>query len=164
MVSDRGDKESKVTVTTIILNHKNSVFDFTFSEESDGTKRIFELLRIVIQNKEGGVYIVDELERSLHPKVSERLIQLFIKHAKGKRTQLIFTTHETSMMSQNIFRRDEIWFVEKNEHNASEIYSLDKFSERYDRKLDKAYLEGRYGALPIFAEIEQERVKNNAPS
>ena len=91
--------------------------------------------------KRQGVYIVDELERSLHPKVSERLIQLFIKHAKGKRTQLIFTTHETSMMSQNIFRRDEIWFVEKNEHNASEIYSLDKFSERYDRKLDKAYLE-----------------------
>ena len=151
------DKEDKIIVTTIILNHKNSDFDFAFSEESDGTKRIFDLLRIVIQNKEGGVYIVDELERSLHPKVSERLIQLFIKHTKGKRTQLVFTTHETSIMSQNIFRRDEIWFVEKNEHNASNIYSLDKFSERYDRKLDKAYLEGRYGALPIFAEIEQER-------
>jgi AAA15 family ATPase/GTPase len=57
-------------------------------------------------------------------------------------------------MSQDVFRRDEIWFVEKNEENASVIYSLDKFSERYDRKIDKAYLDGRYGALPVFAQPE----------
>lgn len=73
---------------------------------------------------------------------------------KGKSTQLIFTTHESSIMSQDVFRRDEIWFVEKNEDNASTIYSLDKFSERYDRKIDKAYLDGRYGALPIFTQTE----------
>lgn len=147
-------KEESLKVTTIILHHKNSVYDFAFSEESDGTQKIFDLLRIVIQNKEGGVYIVDELERSLHPKVTERLLQLFVEVTKGKGTQLIFTTHESSIMSQDVFRRDEIWFVEKNEDNASIIYSLDKFSERYDRKIDKAYLDGRYGALPIFTQTE----------
>lgn len=151
---EQKSKDEPLIVTTIVLRHKNSVYDFAFSEESDGTQKIFDLLRIVMQNKEGGVYIVDELERSLHPKVTQRLIELFVELTKGKSTQLIFTTHESSIMSQDVFRRDEIWFVEKNEENASIIYSLDKFSERYDRKIDKAYLDGRYGALPIFTQPE----------
>ena len=70
-------------------------------------------------------------------------------HPKQK-IQLIFTTHESSIMDQELFRRDEIWFVERDKNNNSNIYSLDKFKERYDKKLSKAYLEGRYGAIPVF--------------
>lgn len=146
-------EEQKLDVTTIVLRHKNSAFDFSFSEESDGTRKIFDLLRIVILSKVGGVYIVDELERSLHPKVTERLLDLFIELTKDKDIQLIFTTHESTIMSQELLRRDEIWFVEKNSKNSSSLYSLDRFSERYDRKIDRAYLDGRYGALPIFNDI-----------
>lgn len=57
-------------------------------------------------------------------------------------------------MDQSIFRRDEIWFVERNAENASNIYSLDIFKERYDKVLSKAYLEGRYGAIPVFSTFE----------
>jgi len=53
-------------------------------------------------------------------------------------------------MEQSLFRWDEVWFVERNEQNASTIYSLDRFKERYDKRLSKAYLEGRYGAIPVF--------------
>ena len=53
-------------------------------------------------------------------------------------------------MDQELFRRDEIWFIERDENNVSSIYSLDRFKERYDKKLSKAYLEGRYGAIPVF--------------
>ena len=66
------------------------------------------------------------------------------------RMQLVFTTHEDTIMDQSLFRRDEIWFVERNAENSSTIYSLDRFKERYDKKLSKAYLEGRYGAIPVF--------------
>ncbi len=62
--------------------------------------------------------------------------------------QLIFTTHESTIMDQKLLRRDEIWFVERNKDNVSHLYSLDRFKERYDKKLSKAYLEGRYGAVP----------------
>lgn len=151
---EQKDRDKPLSVTTMVLRHKNSLYDFTFSEESDGTKKIFDLLRIVMQNKEDRVYIVDEFERSLHPKVTQQLIELFVGFTKGKSIQLIFTTHESTIMSQDVFRRDEVWFVEKNEKNASVIYSLDKFSKRYDRKIDKAYLDGRYGALPIFTQLE----------
>ena len=57
---------------------------------------------------------------------------------------------ESSIMDQELFRRDEIWFIKRNEENNSQIYSLDRFKERYDKKLSKAYLEGRYGAIPVF--------------
>ena len=50
--------------------------------------------------------------------------------------------------------RDEIWFVERNAENASSIYSLDRFKERYDKVLSKAYLEGRYGAIPVFSTFD----------
>lgn len=67
--------------------------------------------------------------------------------------QLLFTTHESSIMDKSIFHRDEIWFVERNAENASAIYSLDHFKERYDKVLSKAYLEGRYGAIPVFSSL-----------
>jgi hypothetical protein len=54
-------------------------------------------------------------------------------------------------MDQELFRRDEILFIDRDIDNASKIYSLDRFKERYDKKLSKAYLEGRYGAIPVFS-------------
>ncbi|MBP3462108.1 MAG: AAA family ATPase [Tyzzerella sp.] len=96
------------------------------------------------------VFIVDELERSLHPKLTEHFLKLFREAHMDSRMQLIFTPHEDTIMDQELFRRDEIWFVERDADNASKIYSLDRFKERYDKKLSKAYLDGRYGAIPVF--------------
>ena len=56
-------------------------------------------------------------------------------------------------MDQDLFRRDEIWFVERDTNNVSNLYSLDIFKERYDRKINKSYLEGRYGAIPVFSDF-----------
>ena len=81
---------------------------------------------------------------------------------KEERMQLLFTTHESSIMDQSIFRRDEIWFIERNSDNASVIYSLDRFKERYDKVLSKAYLEGRYGAIPVFSTFDFVRATSQA--
>ncbi len=138
------------TITTISLRHNRSFYDFKYDEESDGTRRLFELIDMLLTQNDDCVYIVDELERSLHPKLTEKIIELFETIHKDKRIQLIFTTHESSIMDQELFRRDEIWFIERDANNNSNIYSLDRFKERYDKKLSKAYLEGRYGAIPVF--------------
>lgn len=140
-------------ITTLVLKHGKSIFDFDFNEESDGTKRLFDLVDMLMGKKEDVVFIVDELERSLHPKLTEHFLKLFMQAHATDRVQLIFTTHEDTIMDQEIFRRDEIWFVERNNMNASKIYSLNRFKERYDKKLSKAYLEGRYGAIPIFKQF-----------
>ena len=91
------------------------------------------------------------------PKLTERFLQLFMQLHDEQRMQLLFTTHESSIMDQAIFRRDELWFVGRNAENASSIYSLDRFKERYDKVLSKAYLEGRYGAIPVFSTFDFAR-------
>lgn len=140
-------------VTTIRMKHGASFFDFGFEDESDGTRRLFDLLDMLLANTEDVIFIVDELERSLHPKLTQRFLELFSEMHRGHKTQLLFTTHESSIMDQDLFRRDEIWFVERSNDNNSTLYSLDRFKERYDKVLSKAYLEGRYGAIPVFSKF-----------
>jgi AAA15 family ATPase/GTPase len=149
-------KNGELKVTTIKLSHSNSYFDFTFKEESDGTRRLFELLDILLNKSENKVYVIDEMERSLHPKLTAKFIELFDQLHPEQKIQLIFTTHESTIMDQELFRRDEIWFVERDKDNNSILYSLDKFKQRYDKKLSKAYLEGRYGAVPVFTSFHYQ--------
>ena len=146
-------ENSEPEITTLVLKHGKSAFDFSFSEESDGTKRLLDLIDMLLTDRPDTVFVVDELERSLHPKLTEHFLELFMEAHDGVRMQLVFTTHEDTIMDQSLFRRDEIWFVERDAENASRIYSLDRFKERYDKKLSKAYLEGRYGAIPVFRQF-----------
>lgn len=150
-------ENSEPEITTIVLKHGKSIFDF--SEESDGTKRLIDLIYMLMIKQDDIVFVVDELERSLHPKLTEHFIEMFMESHKEERIQLIFTTHENAIMGKKIFRRDEIWFIEGDNNNVSVIYSLDKFKERYDKKLSKAYLEGRYGAIPVFKQFQFNRNK-----
>ena len=140
-------------ITTLVLRHGKSLFDFSFAEESDGTKRLFDLVDMLMTDRPDTLYVVDELERSLHPKLTQHFLKLFMEAHADARMQIMFTTHEDTIMDQELFRRDEIWFIERNADNASRIYSLDRFRERYDKKLRKAYLDGRYGAIPVFRQF-----------
>ncbi|MGN1190083.1 MAG: ATP/GTP-binding protein [Candidatus Ornithospirochaeta sp.] len=145
-----------INAKTIKMTHGNSMCDFCFDEESDGTIRLFDLIDILLKKSDDTVFFVDELERSLHPKMTEHFLQLFNELHFKEKVQLVFTTHESMIMDQDIFRRDEIWFVERDKDNNSTLYPLDRFKERYDKKLSKAYLEGRYGAVPVFKKFAYE--------
>ena len=97
---------------------------------------------------------MDELDTSLHPLMVRFLIELLQnKEINRYNAQLIFTTHDTSVLDMEIFRRDQIWFMEKNRENASKLYPLSDFSPRKGEALEKAYLKGRYGALPFIGEL-----------
>lgn len=143
-------EENIPKIQTIKFKHGKCESLFDLMEESDGTKRLIELLEILLSANDNSVFIIDELERSLHPMLTIRFLELFNELFKEKNVQLIFTSHESQIMNLDLFRRDEVWFVERNRDNISSLYSLDKFKERNDKKISKAYLEGRYGALPIF--------------
>ena len=64
--------------------------------------------------------------------------------------QLIATTHDSNLLDLELLRQDEIWFVERQEDHSSKVYSLNLFKERFDKKIEKEYLLGRYGAIPVF--------------
>lgn len=143
------DKEENVTCRTIKFSHgkKNILFDL--SEESDGTVRVLDLLEVLLSG-EGKTYIIDELDRCLHPGLTYKFVNTFLELAAQKNIQLIVTTHESRLLDFDLLRRDEIWFVDKRKSGESDIYSLEEYNTRFDQKIDKAYLEGRYGGVPVF--------------
>ncbi|MGD9886936.1 MAG: ATP/GTP-binding protein [Bacilli bacterium] len=135
-------------VFLVFFKHYASPFLFSYSEESEGTKRIFELINLLIENKPSQTYVWDELDRSIHPLVMEKYLEKYLEMTHQIPNQLIFSTHETNILSQDYFRRDEIWFMEKALDQSSKLYSLDIFKERLDKKLSTSYLEGQYGGIP----------------
>lgn len=98
--------------------------------------------------------VIDEFDRSLHPKLTKKFFELFYKLNDSK-TQLIVTTHDSTLLDLDLIRRDEIWFVEKDGNGSSKIFSLNQFKDMYDSQLEKAYLLGRYGALPVFKVFDE---------
>ena len=145
-------KEDDIECQTIRFEHNNNDVLFDLSEESDGTVRILDLLEILLSD-EGKTYVIDELDRCLHPSLTYKYIQTFLQLAAKKNIQLIVTTHESRLLDFDLLRRDEIWFVNKRKTGESDIYSLEEYNTRFDQKIDKAYLEGRYGGVPIFNTI-----------
>ncbi len=145
---ERGKKDKAYSIQ-FKHNFENATL-FKMAEESDGTARLFDLLEILL-SKSSKTYIIDELDRCLHPCLSYQFVKAFFEYSKNRNVQLIVTTHESRLMDFDLLRRDEIWFVDKDQSGASNIYSLEEYNERFDKKIDKAYLEGRYGGVPLFS-------------
>lgn len=132
-------------VKALKFKHKNSDSLFGTYEESDGTIRILELIDILLSKDK--LFLIDELDSSLHPLLVTGLLKIFLQ--SNINNQLIITTHEMKTLDFDLVRRDEIWFAEKSENGETRIYSLEEFKDvaRFDRKIDKAYMEGRFGAI-----------------
>lgn len=134
-------------------------------EESLGTKRLLIVGGLIIQAlSNGGIIIIDELDKGLHPLLSKLLIQLFhSKKNNPNNAQLIFASHDSSLLDSDIFRRDQIYFTEKDYTGKSMIYRLsDIKGVRKDIPYDKWYLSGRFNAIPILEDLEVkfEKIEN----
>jgi uncharacterized protein len=127
--------------------------EFDFTDESQGTQKLFALagplIDIIGQNK---VLVIDELDRSLHPLLVRQIVEAFQSDAPpGSRAQLIFSTHDTSLLDGRLLRRDQIWLTEKKQDQSSGLTPLSDFSPRKNEALEKGYLGGRYGGVPILS-------------
>lgn len=143
-----------ITATHRIINEDGSTeyFQLFMEQESAGTQHFFSRIGGWLQALENGALLaVDEIEDSLHPLLTKRLIEMVQDKAMNSNgAQLIFTTHDAILLDLNFFRRDQIWFAEKNEKTcATELYSLASFSPRKGENVRKGYLQGRFGAIPF---------------
>ena len=129
---------------------------FNITEESDGTIRLLDFIPMLIDMRTNdAVYLIDEVDRSMHPMMTIKLIELYDKilaEREDCNLQLICTTHESTLLSESLVRNDEVWFVEKDEHGASHITSLVEYKPRQD--VHRGYLMGRYGAIPFFGNLD----------
>jgi len=144
-------------VKTVHTNDSGNKVPFDFEDESDGTQKLFSFAGPWIDSlKKGKVLFIDELHDSLHPTIVRFLVNLFHdKKSNQNNAQLIFTTHETSILDQKVFRRDQVWFCNKEKDQSTSLYSLTDFSPRKGvENLEKSYLSGRYGALPLISKLD----------
>lgn len=131
-----------------------------FEDESQGTQKLFSLagpLFDIIQR--GKVLVVDELDRSLHALLVRHFIRVFNDpEVNTSGAQLIFSTHDTSQLDAEVLRRDQVWLVDKASDQSSALTPLLEFSPRKGEALERGYLRGRYGGVPILPNRLIEKV------
>ncbi len=165
--ADTGKKQEQKVIRTVhdIYNAQGEVVGektFRLQQESTGTLRFLAYIQNVVEMiSNGGVFIVDEMSARLHPLLTKLIVDIFAS-SENEKAQLIFTTHDISLLNYNQFRRDEIVFVDKNNKGESSLYALSDLKIREDATFHKDYLQGKYGAIPIFQYHEMEEGANNA--
>jgi hypothetical protein len=137
---------SQLKITTYHRNNPAIPFDF-YTEESDGTQILFNMMLTILDIIKGNkLLLIDEIETSLHTKLVEYLIAMF-HHSES--AQLIYTTHNTYLLDTSKLRKDQIYFVNKRTDGSSDLYSLFDYKDfRENMDLEKAYLQGRFDAIP----------------
>ena len=122
--------------------------------DSTGTKKIAALASYVLEALEQGrILVVDELDNSLHFKLTREIIAMF-NNEMNKKAQLIATVHDVSLLDcRTLFRKEQIWFSHKDREHAY-LYSLAEFSAgddgiRETTNLVEKYKKGLLGALPM---------------
>ena len=142
------------SILNAMINHiprKGPASELDLEEESVGTQKMFALAGPWLDVLEQGrVIVIDELDNSLHPHLVRFLVERFHDpYANRAGAQLVFSTHNTTILNQDIFRRDQIWFCERNRNLATSLLPLAEFRPRKGHEnLERAYLSGRYGAVP----------------
>ncbi|WDZ86058.1 AAA family ATPase [Micromonospora cathayae] len=147
----RGGRTRKQRRIRLVHSTTHEKVPFDFSAESEGTRTWFQLIGPILSAlKAGSLLLFDELDSSLHPTLSAQVIRLFCDPATNPSgAQLVFTTHDTSLL--NHLNRDEVWLTEKSGDGSTRLGALAEFAGervRRSQNLEKAYLHGRFGALP----------------
>lgn len=151
--------ENHYYLLTVQAEHEHQagmVIPLELAEESDGTRRLLHLIPALHHLRtSGGVFVIDEIDRSMHPMLTRKFLEFFLKCCEGEQRQIIVTTHEANLLDLDLLRRDEIWFAEKDREGATRLYSLAEFRIRKDLEIRKHYLQGRFGAVPFLGSIDR---------
>ena len=148
-----------ITIKTIEFIHENNhTTYFKLNEESDGTARLLDLVEILLQISNNQIFVIDELDRCLHPFLTTKIVELFLEMAKKRNAQLIITCHEARLLENDLLRNDEICFILKMPNGASIVNPLEKYQLRADKKLYAALFDGTLDAVPNFDEEKLGKV------
>ena len=168
IIEDRESERMQAPRRQLRLVHRiaGQEVPFDLAEESAGTRTWFQLIGPALDAlRSGRIMLFDEIDASLHPKLSARLLELFQDPATNPLgAQLIFTTHDTSLL--NYLNRDEVWLTEKSGNGATTLTALAEYGGdkvRRSLNLEKAYLQGRFGAVPELDQFMLRRALGVVP-
>jgi len=153
------NESDDLIIKTIEFSHENKSIYFHLKEESDGTARLLDLIEILLKVSDDRTFVIDEIDRCLHPAMTTRIIELFLQIAHNRNTQLIITSHESRLLATEILRNDEICFVLKNSDGESILNPLEKYQLRADKKVYAAMFDGTLkDVLPSYNQNKMEKI------
>lgn len=154
-------KQYKYKIRTLHREFENGKeigsLEFQLGDESTGTLKLLAVGGLILEAlADGQTLVIDELDKSLHPKLTKMLINIFRNpKLNPNNAQLIFATHDVSLLDNSLFRRDQVWFAEKEFEGNSHYYTLSDIpGVRGNIPYEKWYMSGRFGATPIINENE----------
>lgn len=148
-----------LVIKTIEFSHENRSIYFHLKEESDGTARLLDLIEILLKISDNSTFVIDEIDRCLHPAMTTKIIELFLQMAEKRNTQLIITSHESRLLAAEILRNDEICFILKNQYGESILNPLEKYQLRADKKVYAAMFDGTLDdVLPSYNEKKMQYI------
>lgn len=156
------DLNGNAVAKVVKLNHGNDNDLFDYADESDGTRRLFDLIPLLLTCNDDSLVLIDEVDRSLHPLLTKKFLQLFNVILKERNSQSIITTHDSSLFDLDKYRVDEICLINRNEYQSSIIKKLNTMPIRFDKKINKDYLSSVYGGVPnIHEDVILEKLNVN---
>jgi len=155
----KGKEEKEVLTFHNKFDEKGDIVDsvafFLDDQESDGTRKYFNLIGVFITAiLENRLVVIDEFDARFHTLLTKSILKLFNSPQTTSNSQLLVASHDTALLDRDLLRRDQIYFVEKNKYGASEVTSLVEYKPRKEAPYDKNYLEGKYGAIPFIDGLE----------
>lgn len=162
-----GEREARIKEVRQSLEFTHVADGGTFplreEDESRGTRFWLDLALIAVRTLvRGEVLVIDELDASLHPALVRFFIDLFLnKETNPSGAQLVFTSHDVTSLGNALGKGhlpvNVLWLLDKRNAESTMI-CLDEYDLRLNENsnLEKRYLEGAFGALPVVgAEVEE---------
>lgn len=139
------NENNNVVCKEFVVTHGNSE-QFDFIEESDGFRRLFDIIPIkfIAENEKDLIFVIDELDRSFHTSVTRKILEVF---GDIRNSQFIITTQDINLMTTSLLRKDEIVFISRN-GNESSLVELQDLKVRSEINIMSEYLKGKFGTLP----------------
>jgi hypothetical protein len=146
-IHDKFDKRKKKIGET--------AFDL-FEDESTGTKKLFIVMALMLDAlMNGTILLLDEMDASLHPLLTRKLVEIFKDPALNKKkAQLLFTSQDTNLLDMELFKKEQVYFVEKSGVGETSLVSLADYANIRSEKIEKNYILGKFGAVPYLGSFE----------
>ena len=157
-IPNDGEKPEPILLVKCTHEGENGEsFIINYDAESIGTRIFLLLAMTILENSHTPkVFLIDEFDRSLHPKLVKILFRIF-NEWNNTYTQLIATTHNNDVLDYEL-RTDQIWFVDKDYYGVSRLDSAFDFNELEISDIKKNYQEGVYGADQIINDVLMKNI------
>ncbi|MGN0098107.1 MAG: ATP/GTP-binding protein, partial [Candidatus Methanomethylophilaceae archaeon] len=132
----------------------------SIDDESSGTMRMIQIMILMLMLKRSelsdGLVVMDDVECSIHSLVIEALIEMFVR-SSPKKGQMIATTHKAYLLKNPTIDDSCISFIniDNRKNEGSRLYTLESMDRRFKDR-HRAYMDGRYAAIPIIYSISAE--------